>query len=187
SHECKPVEVVVPFVRLEKCEHGDVSKHIVQSFKQIGRMLETDQELVQNIFRLLRESGRSTNSPIYVVSKNFFPGSRPFAAVWTILWSVAGASAAITSDAVMTPFDAGGLAGAVAAAVTTPLDVAKTLLQTRGTSHDAEIRKSQWYPRCCEDYMAKRWTKRVCSRIDTKSIDVCTEQCTLLDELRVFQ
>jgi solute carrier family 25 (mitochondrial iron transporter), member 28/37 len=35
---------------------------------------------------------------------------------------------------------AGGLAGAVAAAVTTPLDVAKTLLQTRGTSHDAEIR-----------------------------------------------
>ena len=35
---------------------------------------------------------------------------------------------------------AGGLAGAVAGAVTTPLDVAKTLLQTRGTSHDQEIR-----------------------------------------------
>ena len=35
---------------------------------------------------------------------------------------------------------AGGLSGAVAAAVTTPLDVAKTLLQTRGTSHDQEIR-----------------------------------------------
>lgn len=35
---------------------------------------------------------------------------------------------------------AGGMAGAVGAAVTTPLDVAKTLLQTRGTSHDAEIR-----------------------------------------------
>lgn len=35
---------------------------------------------------------------------------------------------------------AGGLAGAVAAGVTTPLDVAKTLLQTRGTSHDPEIR-----------------------------------------------
>ena len=34
----------------------------------------------------------------------------------------------------------GGLAGAVAGAVTTPLDVAKTLLQTRGTSADAEIR-----------------------------------------------
>ncbi|KAA1468822.1 mitochondrial carrier [Dentipellis sp. KUC8613] len=35
---------------------------------------------------------------------------------------------------------AGGVAGAVAAGVTTPLDVAKTLLQTRGTSTDSEIR-----------------------------------------------
>lgn len=35
---------------------------------------------------------------------------------------------------------AGAGAGAVAAAVTTPLDVAKTMLQTRGTSHDPEIR-----------------------------------------------
>lgn len=37
----------------------------------------------------------------------------------------------------------GGLAGAVAGAVTTPLDVAKTLLQTRGTSQDAEIRHAK--------------------------------------------
>jgi solute carrier family 25 (mitochondrial iron transporter), member 28/37 len=35
---------------------------------------------------------------------------------------------------------AGGLAGGVAAGVTTPLDVAKTILQTRGTAHDAELR-----------------------------------------------
>lgn len=35
---------------------------------------------------------------------------------------------------------AGGLAGAVAGAVTTPLDVAKTILQTRGSSTDPEIR-----------------------------------------------
>ena len=35
---------------------------------------------------------------------------------------------------------AGGLAGAAAAAATTPLDVIKTLLQTRGTSTDARIR-----------------------------------------------
>ncbi|THH13449.1 hypothetical protein EW146_g6763 [Bondarzewia mesenterica] len=35
---------------------------------------------------------------------------------------------------------AGGVAGGVAAGLTTPLDVAKTLLQTRGTSTDAEIR-----------------------------------------------
>lgn len=36
---------------------------------------------------------------------------------------------------------AGGLAGAVAAAVTTPLDVAKTMLQTRGVSKEEDIRK----------------------------------------------
>ena len=34
----------------------------------------------------------------------------------------------------------GGIAGAVAAAITTPLDVAKTMLQTRGSSTDADIR-----------------------------------------------
>ena len=35
----------------------------------------------------------------------------------------------------------GAIAGAVSAAVTTPLDVAKTMLQTRGSSDDAEIRR----------------------------------------------
>jgi solute carrier family 25 (mitochondrial iron transporter), member 28/37 len=35
----------------------------------------------------------------------------------------------------------GAVAGAVAAGLTTPLDVAKTILQTRGASHDPEIRK----------------------------------------------
>jgi len=37
---------------------------------------------------------------------------------------------------------AGGLAGGAAAAVTTPLDVIKTLLQTRGTVQDPEIRNA---------------------------------------------
>lgn len=37
----------------------------------------------------------------------------------------------------------GGLAGGIAAAVTTPLDVAKTLLQTRGSSSDERIRNAR--------------------------------------------
>lgn len=39
-----------------------------------------------------------------------------------------------------THITAGAIAGAVAAGVTTPLDVAKTMLQTRGTAQDADIR-----------------------------------------------
>lgn len=41
----------------------------------------------------------------------------------------------------LTHITAGGLAGGIAAACTTPLDVVKTLLQTRGTSTDMEIRR----------------------------------------------
>lgn len=37
----------------------------------------------------------------------------------------------------------GGIAGAVGAAVTTPLDVCKTLLQTRGMSDDPAIRNAR--------------------------------------------
>lgn len=43
----------------------------------------------------------------------------------------------------LTHVTAGGIAGGVAAALTTPLDVCKTLLQTRGGSDDAAIRKAR--------------------------------------------
>ncbi|KZT27834.1 mitochondrial carrier [Neolentinus lepideus HHB14362 ss-1] len=43
----------------------------------------------------------------------------------------------------------GGLAGGVAAGVTTPLDVAKTLLQTKGSSTDPEIRRCRGIVDAC--------------------------------------
>ncbi|KAG8683892.1 Fe(2+) transporter [Ceratobasidium sp. 395] len=43
----------------------------------------------------------------------------------------------------ITHVTAGGLAGGIAAAITTPLDVAKTLLQTRGSSNDSQIRNAR--------------------------------------------
>ena len=48
---------------------------------------------------------------------------------------------------VLTHCTAGGLAGAIAAGITTPLDVVKTLLQTRGTARDPEVRnaKGLWH------------------------------------------
>lgn len=55
----------------------------------------------------------------------------------------------------LTHVTAGGLAGAVGAAVTTPLDVAKTLLQTRGSSDDAEIRNARGMFDACR-IIAKR-------------------------------
>lgn len=45
---------------------------------------------------------------------------------------------------------AGGMSGGVAAAVTTPLDVAKTILQTRGTSKDSEIRNVKGIVGACK-------------------------------------
>lgn len=45
----------------------------------------------------------------------------------------------------LTHCTAGGLAGGIAAAATTPLDVVKTLLQTRGSSTEAEIRSARGF------------------------------------------
>ena len=55
----------------------------------------------------------------------------------------------------LTHVTAGGIAGGVAAAITTPLDVCKTLLQTRGSSDDASIRKA----RGMRDAARIIWTK----------------------------
>jgi len=45
----------------------------------------------------------------------------------------------------LTHCTAGGLAGGIAAAATTPLDVIKTLLQTRGNATDPELRNANGF------------------------------------------
>ena len=44
---------------------------------------------------------------------------------------------------------AGGVAGGFAAALTTPMDVIKTMLQTRGNAHDAELRQVSGFVQGC--------------------------------------
>ncbi|CAG8654071.1 13918_t:CDS:2, partial [Acaulospora colombiana] len=52
SHECKPVEVVVPFVRLEKCEHGNLCQSYAPRQQEhcLEVVEESPNELLRQVF-----------------------------------------------------------------------------------------------------------------------------------------
>ena len=71
---------------------------------------------------------------------------------------------------------AGGLAGGFAAAATTPLDVVKTLLQTKGTSSDREIRNA----RGLFSAAGIIWRRGILSRYECEGCDCCAKYSYLL-------
>lgn len=86
----------------------------------------------------------------------------------------------------------GGLAGAVAAASTTPLDVAKTLLQTRGTSTDPQIRQARglidamriiWQRNGLRGF-ARGWAPRVLTHAPSNAL--CWLSYEFFSELSIF-
>ncbi|ODO00536.1 solute carrier family 25 (mitochondrial iron transporter), member 28/37 [Cryptococcus wingfieldii CBS 7118] len=125
-----------------------------------GAMATVSSDALMNPFDVIKQRMQIRNSPhrtvlscsrtlyateglsaFYVSYPTTLTMSVPFTAVqftsYEYLKTVLNPSGAYSP---MTHVIAGGVAGGLAAAVTTPLDVAKTLLQTRGSSSDARIR-----------------------------------------------
>ncbi|KAI0226094.1 Fe(2+) transporter [Massospora cicadina] len=71
---------------------------------------------------------------------------------------------------------AGGLAGAVAAAFTNPLDVTKTLLQTRGSSTDPEILKTSGFIKAARLIYTREGLKGFTRGLTPASCHICLLQ-----------
>lgn len=83
-------------------------------------------------------------SAFYISYPTTLTMSVPFTAVQFTVYEYMKRILNPTNDySPVTHMVAGGVSGAVAAGVTNPLDVAKTLLQTRGTSEEKDIRDAR--------------------------------------------
>ncbi|VDC06510.1 unnamed protein product [Peniophora sp. CBMAI 1063] len=121
------------------------SDALMNPFDVIKQRMQVHQSAHRNMFDCARSVLRSEGvGAFYVSYPTTLTMTVPFTATqFTVYEHV---KSALNPSGIYSPSShvlAGGLAGAVAAAVTTPLDVAKTLLQTRGSSQDPQIRAAR--------------------------------------------
>ncbi|KAG0709252.1 mitochondrial carrier domain-containing protein [Suillus ampliporus] len=119
------------------------SDALMNPFDVIKQRMQVHQSEFRSVFTAMRVVYRTEGlAAFYVSYPTTLMMSVPFTAVQFTVYEHMKKLLNPSNDySPVTHMIAGGMAGGVAAGVTTPLDVAKTLLQTRGTSHDAEIRR----------------------------------------------
>jgi solute carrier family 25 iron transporter 28/37 len=119
------------------------SDALMNPFDVIKQRMQVHQSEFRSVFTAIRVVYRTEGlGAFYVSYPTTLTMSVPFTAVqFTVYEHIKKVLNPKGEYSPVTHMIAGGMAGGVAAGVTTPLDVAKTLLQTRGTSHDPEIRR----------------------------------------------
>ncbi|KAG2145126.1 mitochondrial carrier domain-containing protein [Suillus clintonianus] len=119
------------------------SDALMNPFDVIKQRMQVHQSEFRSVFTALRVVYQKEGlAAFYVSYPTTLTMSVPFTAVQFTVYEHMKKLLNPSGDySPVTHMIAGGMAGGVAAGVTTPLDVAKTLLQTRGSSHDPEIRR----------------------------------------------
>lgn len=119
------------------------SDALMNPFDVIKQRMQVHQSEFRSVFTALRVVYQKEGiAAFYVSYPTTLTMSVPFTAVQFTVYEHMKKLLNPSGDySPVTHMIAGGMAGGVAAGVTTPLDVAKTLLQTRGSSHDLEIRR----------------------------------------------
>ncbi|KAG1788192.1 mitochondrial carrier domain-containing protein [Suillus plorans] len=119
------------------------SDALMNPFDVIKQRMQVHQSEFRSVFTALRVVYQTEGlSAFYLSYPTTLTMSVPFTAVQFTVYEHMKKLLNPSGDySPITHMIAGGMAGGVAAGVTTPLDVAKTLLQTRGSSHDSEIRR----------------------------------------------
>ncbi|KAG2364124.1 mitochondrial carrier domain-containing protein [Suillus spraguei] len=119
------------------------SDALMNPFDVIKQRMQVHQSEFRSVFTALRVVYQKEGlAAFYVSYPTTLMMSVPFTAVQFTVYEHMKKLLNPSADySPVTHMIAGGMAGGVAAGATTPLDVAKTLLQTRGTSRDPEIRR----------------------------------------------
>jgi len=121
------------------------SDALMNPFDVVKQRMQMHQSEFRSVFTCARVVYRNEGlAAFYVSYPTTLTMTIPFTAVqFTVYEHLKRLLNPSGSYSPLTHIVAGGLAGGVAAGVTTPLDVAKTLLQTRGTSRDSDIRNAR--------------------------------------------